>query len=149
MLHGPVNTNGRESKRGGPGSSLFGTPENKNHFSLAQHNRATDAKQKAASASDAIPSAGVYSKRMEPKRTRNVFAPLHPTPPPRSARKKRGVLISENAARRAGMLNHFLRAASSKTDRAQSVYWPPALRAAWMISRFSPGRNRTVMNSPR
>jgi hypothetical protein len=40
-------------------------------------------------------------------------------------------------------------AALSNTDRAQSVYWAPTLRAAWMIARFSPGRNRTVMNSPR
>jgi len=39
-------------------------------------------------------------------------------------------MISENAA--SG------RVASSKIDRAQSAYWAPTLRAAWMIVRFSP-----------
>src|SRR5204863_9785015 len=43
------------------------------------------------------PECGVYSRRRDPKRTRNAFAPLPPTPPPRSARKK-GVLISEHAS---------------------------------------------------
>ncbi len=143
------------------------------------------------------PECGVCSRRRDPKRSRNVVAPLGPgTAPslgaktgsphfpntlprgrprvlricrpascpetPRAAR----VLIAKHRPPKGGRRgspvatqpktkNHFLpgdapgRAASSKIDRAQSVCPTPALRAAWRIARFSPGRNRTVMNSPR
>src|SRR5439155_22128513 len=67
--------------------------------------------------------------------------------PPRSdgaAGQKKEALFSTRRYR-----PNARRAALSKTDRAQSVYWLPALRAAWRIARFSPARNRTLINSPR